>query len=290
MWHVMFNQFTFKQDFPLQLWAFNINGEFALDINISLLPNLGMRCSCKPLHWPHVLSSAAGPRWACARACACAPTDKMPCPCTRISNLCLSKIVQRTKGVVIEGLNTVSPVDCEVTVETGHRVLEEWTSNAGAACYPSGPSAPNAAAISLISRPYVHPSGGCTGVQGQDMRVWAGMQYDAVIQGRWDTPRPHVCSAHTPADSTGPYKRLTGRPVGGGESFGALEKPQLPPPPPLCDIPSGCCSFTGPWTVTRSSLRMLRRVAAFCRPLRPVLLLVSFPCSRSPVVSVWGLR
>ena len=32
---------------------------------------------------------------------------------------------------------------------------------------------------------------------------------------------------------------------------------------PLCDI-------TGPWTVTRSSLRMLRRVAAFCRPLRPV--------------------
>ena len=57
-----------------------------------------------------------------------------------------------------------------------------------------------------------------------------------------------------------------------------------PPPPPLCDIPSGCCFFTGPWTVTRSSLRMLRRGAAFCRPLRPVLLLVSFPRSRSPVV------
>ena len=54
------------------------------------------------------------------------------------------------------------------------------------------------------------------------------------------------------------------------------------PPPPLCDIPSGCCSFTGPWTVTRSSLRMLRRAAAFCWPLRPVLLLVSFPRSRSP--------
>ena len=32
-----------------------------------------------------------------------------------------------------------------------------------------------------------------------------------------------------------------------------------PPPRPLCDIPSGCCFFTGPWTVTRSSLRMLRR-------------------------------
>ena len=58
---------------------------------------------------------------------------------------------------------------------------------------------------------------------------------------------------------------------------------------PLCDIPSGCCSFTGPWTVTRSSLRMLRRVAAFYRPLRPVLLLVSFPRSRSPVVGVLGL-
>ena len=56
---------------------------------------------------------------------------------------------------------------------------------------------------------------------------------------------------------------------------------------PLCDIPSGCF-FTGPWTVTRSSLRMLRRVAAFCRPLQPVLLLVSFPRSRSPVVGVLG--
>ena len=59
--------------------------------------------------------------------------------------------------------------------------------------------------------------------------------------------------------------------------------------PPLCDIPSGCRSFTGPWTVTRSPLRMLRRVAAFCRPLRPVLPLVSFPRSRSPVVGVLGL-
>ena len=58
---------------------------------------------------------------------------------------------------------------------------------------------------------------------------------------------------------------------------------------PLCDIPSGCCSFTGPWTVTCSSLRMLRRVATFCQPLRPVLLLVSFPRSRSPVVGVLGL-
>ena len=57
----------------------------------------------------------------------------------------------------------------------------------------------------------------------------------------------------------------------------------------LCDIPSGCCFFTGPWTVTRSSLRVMRRVAAFCQPLRPVLLLVSFPRSWSPVVGVLGL-
>ena len=42
----------------------------------------------------------------------------------------------------------------------------------------------------------------------------------------------------------------------------------------------------GSWTVTPPSLRMLRRVAAFRRPLRPVLLLVSFPRSRSPVVGV----
>ena len=48
-------------------------------------------------------------------------------------------------------------------------------------------------------------------------------------------------------------------------------------------------SVRGPWTVTRSSLRMLRPVAAFRRPLRPVLLLVSFPHSRSPVVGVLGL-
>ena len=71
--------------------------------------------------------------------------------------------------------------------------------------------------------------------------------------------------------------------LGGGGGWGGWT------PPPLCDIPSGCCSFTGPWTVSRSSLRMLRQVAAFCRPLRPVLLLVSFPRSRSPVVGVLGL-
>ena len=34
---------------------------------------------------------------------------------------------------------------------------------------------------------------------------------------------------------------------------------------------------------------MLRRVDAFCRPLLPVLVLVSFPRSQSPVVGVLGL-
>ena len=46
---------------------------------------------------------------------------------------------------------------------------------------------------------------------------------------------------------------------------------------------------TGPRTVTRSSLRMLRWVAAFCRPLRPVPLLALFPRLQSPVVGVPGL-
>ena len=55
-----------------------------------------------------------------------------------------------------------------------------------------------------------------------------------------------------------------------------------PPPPPLCDIPSGGCFFTRPWAVTRSSLRMLRRGAAFCRPLR-------FLRQRGPEVSVLGV-
>ena len=58
---------------------------------------------------------------------------------------------------------------------------------------------------------------------------------------------------------------------------------------PLCDILSGCCDFTEPWTVTRSPLRMLRRVATFCQLLQPVLLLVPFPRLRSPVVGVLGL-
>ena len=59
---------------------------------------------------------------------------------------------------------------------------------------------------------------------------------------------------------------------------------------PLCDILSGYCFFTGPWTVTRSSLRMLRRVAAFSQPLQLVLLVVPFSRWRSPGVGMPGLR
>ena len=67
-----------------------------------------------------------------------------------------------------------------------------------------------------------------------------------------------------------------------------LTDPVANTPPPLCDIPSGYCFFTGPWTVTRSSLRMLHRVAAFCRPLWPVPQR-PFPRSGSAVVGVPGL-
>ena len=60
---------------------------------------------------------------------------------------------------------------------------------------------------------------------------------------------------------------------------------------PPCDIQSICGFFTGPWTVTRSSLRVLHPVAAFRRPRRPVLLLVSVSLlrPRCPVAGVLGL-
>ena len=71
-----------------------------------------------------------------------------------------------------------------------------------------------------------------------------------------------TCGARTSEDApsawppqTPPYNGITC-------NTGTWPQP-LVPPPPLCDIPSGCCFFTGPWTVTRSSLRMLRRVAAY---------------------------
>ena len=79
-----------------------------------------------------------------------------------------------------------------------------------------------------------------------------------------------------------------------GPQGGRHGRPVSQPPPfrrasPPCDMPSGCCFLTGPWTVTRSSLRTLRWVAVFCRQLQPVLLPVSCPRSRRPVVGVPGL-
>ena len=56
--------------------------------------------------------------------------------------------------------------------------------------------------------------------------------------------------------------RLHQSPAQPTEPTDAHFRPTAPP----CDIPSRCCFVTGPCTVTRSSLRMLRRVAAFCRP------------------------
>ena len=50
------------------------------------------------------------------------------------------------------------------------------------------------------------------------------------------------------------------RGVGGG----VRGAPRSRAAPPLRDIPSGCGFFTGPWTVTRSSLRQLRGTNAFC--------------------------
>ena len=102
----------------------------------------------------------------------------------------------------------------------------------------------------------------------------------------WPTTRKRL-PLKQKENCTWPTTRGLTRVQGGeGDGRGCLAKGGRYPP---CDIPSGCCSFTGPWTVTRSSLRMLRRVAAFCRPLRPVLPLVLFPRSRRPVVGVLGL-
>ena len=62
---------------------------------------------------------------------------------------------------------------------------------------------------------------------------------------------------------------------------GGAERRRRGHPPPCVTFRPVVVSLRGPWTVTRSSLRMLRRVAAFCRPLRPVLLLVPPPPKKS---------
>ena len=67
-------------------------------------------------------------------------------------------------------------------------------------------------------------------------------------------------------------------------------------PPPPCDIPSGCCSFTGPWTVPgalalagdppppprRANDRVDRRVQTIQRMTRSLVDNVAFPMPHSP--------
>ena len=117
---------------------------------------------------------------------------------------------------------------------------------------------------------------------------WASRKSQDPLQAHTKAPEVVLAAAIPPRGYPHPRFSVQGK-QGVLTVVGRVNKIAIWTPNPLCDIPSGCCSFTGPWTVTRSSLRMLRRVAAFCRPLRPVLLLVSFPRSRSPVVGVLGL-
>ena len=136
--------------------------------------------------------------------------------------------------------------------------------------------------LCFLGQVTVPPIGG-----GGGIAKWGGGGLPCVELGATRPPRrgggvqlPHCCEYLEGAEW-----RLCWCPWVPFEEISGGVQPPLPP----FDIPSGHCSFTGPWTVTRPPLRMLRRVAAFCRPLRPVLLLVSFPRSRSPVVGVTGL-
>ena len=134
-----------------------------------------------------------------------------------------------------------------------------------------------------------HPPAGCDGAPGGS--ATAGMENPLHV-GRvqsgslpWSTPlsRLHFSSAQVVSRQALPTSHVC--PC--CSHAPGPHTTNIPIPSPLCNIPSGCCFFTGPWTT--SSLRMWRRVAAFCRPLRPVLLLVSFLHSRSPVVGMLGL-
>ena len=77
---------------------------------------------------------------------------------------------------------------------------------------------------------------------------------------------PHFCRCHAPPRPT----------------------PMDHPPTKLCEVPLGCGFFTGPWTVTRSSLRMLRRVNAFDRCTR-CFLRCRFSASGAQQLGNWGL-
>ena len=70
-----------------------------------------------------------------------------------------------------------------------------------------------------------------------------------------------MCHAH--GDQTGSWRQAQGtlHRDHGIWHTGQGDKAHFTPPP--CDIPSGCSFFTRPWTVTHSSLRVLRRGQCF---------------------------
>ena len=86
--------------------------------------------------------------------------------------------------------------------------------------------------------------------------------------------RPHLCTrvdedcGQKSQRRCGPGAALASHRNGGSTPVAAK---QNPPPHPLCDISSGCGFFTGPWTVTRCSLRAalghcVLTAAAVCVP------------------------
>ena len=75
-----------------------------------------------------------------------------------------------------------------------------------------------------------------------------------------------ACPVVRPMQCTSLNRRVEGLGRGGGQSVGSASLPVAPPSQglrPPCAIPSGCGFVMGPWAVTRSSLRVLRRVVAF---------------------------
>ena len=87
--------------------------------------------------------------------------------------------------------------------------------------------------------------------------------------------------------SAGTLPQRLGQQPGTGLPLDCFDEDQqhhiAPPPPPMCDILSGCCFFAGALDSHPFFPSHVASGRCFCRPLRPVLLLVSFPHSRSPV-------
>ena len=131
-----------------------------------------------------------------------------------------------------------------------------------------------------------HKTHSTTGVKGRALCLFSVEPVGANAAVQWPQTACLCGGVPGPLHSCEGLGRAHGSPAGEGADAAALQKP---PSPPACDIPSGRCSFTGPWTVTRSALRVLRRGAAFCQPLRPVFFVVSLPRSQGPVVGALGV-